>query len=204
MLSSILGRLPHCDELFLRFFDPWYRESDRKRRAFPATRPDMVQVPELIGMAEAQASPLPDAERGQVRQQLDVMLSAARGDWPDYLAVSGEVGLPWIEAFDRHWNRRRIKDIIRKSDAKDFGNDYVVLVCEFGAVLGHVMREKQPRLLWYVEWPYWESALVDPKNGFVIPVFHWAVKKMSGYGVDDGFAEKVGACLQLLEQGPAN
>ncbi len=176
----MFGRLPHCDDLFLRFLDPWYSEDDRKRRVFRATRPDMMQAPELVGMSEAQGSPLPDAERARTRQQLDAMLSAARGDWPEYLSVSGEVELPWIDAFDRYWDRTRIKDIIRSSDAKYFGNDYVIIVCEFGAVLGHVMRGLQPRLLWYWERPYWESSLVDPQSGFVIPVFHWAMKKMSG------------------------
>jgi len=129
------------------------------------------------------------------------MLSAAREDWPEYLSVSGEIGLSWVDAFDRYWNRKRIKDTIRGSDPKDFGNDYVVIVCEFGAVLGHVMRGLQPRLVWYLERPYWESALVDPNRGFVIPVFHWAVKKMSGYGVDDGFAAKIDARLRALEDG---
>jgi hypothetical protein len=197
----MFGRLPHCDDLFLRFFDPWYNEADRKRRKFRATRPDMMQVPELVGVSEATTAPLPDAECAKTRQQLDAMLSAARGDWPVYLSVSGEVEFPWIDVFDRYWDRKRIKGIIQSSDAKDFGNDYVITVCEFGAVLGHVMRGLQPRLLWNFERPYWESALVDPRTGFVIPVFHWAIKKMSGYGVDDGFAAKVQACLRALEDG---
>jgi len=59
----MFGRLPHCDDLFLRFFDPWHSENDRKRRGFPATRPDMMQVAELAGISEAQDSPLAEPER---------------------------------------------------------------------------------------------------------------------------------------------
>jgi len=38
----------------------------------------------------------------------------------------------------------------------------------------------------------------DPQS--LIPVFHWAVKKMSGYGWDDGFVQKIDACLKLLDK----
>lgn len=34
--------LEHCDDLFLRYFDRWYSDEDRKRRGFPATKPDMM------------------------------------------------------------------------------------------------------------------------------------------------------------------
>ena len=149
----MFGRLPHCDDLFLKFFDPWCSEADRRRRGFPATRPDMMQNESLVGFTEAQASPLPAGEQNQVRQQLDAILSAARRRWPDYLNVSSEVMLPWVDAFDRYWDRKRIQGMLRNSDPKDFSNDYVVTVCEFGSVLGHVMRGLQPRLVWYLERP---------------------------------------------------
>ena len=41
--------------------------------------------------------------------------------------------------------------------------------------------------------------MFDPKTGTVIAVFHWAIKKLSEYGVDDGYAAKTKACLQFLE-----
>lgn len=93
----------------------------------------------------------------------------------------------------------RPADPIARSHPEDFGGDYVVLCCEFGAVLGHVMRARQPRLFWYLDWPYWESMLLDPQTGTVIPVFHWAIKKMSDYGVDDGFVPKIERCLRILD-----
>jgi hypothetical protein len=53
--------------------------------------------------------------------------------------------------------------------------------------------------VWRLDWPYWDSCLFDPKTGTVIAVFHWAIKKLSEYGVDDGYAAKTKACLQFLE-----
>jgi hypothetical protein len=37
--------LPHCDDLFLRYFDRWYSNADRKRKRFRATRPDLFDLP---------------------------------------------------------------------------------------------------------------------------------------------------------------
>ncbi len=43
-------------------------------------------------------------------------------------------------------------------------------------------------------WPYGESRLPYVPCGAEVAVFHGAIKKMSEYGVDDGFADKVQAC----------
>ena len=126
------------------------------------------------------------------------MINAARGDWQEYLPVNGEIDIQWVKAFDTYYDRKRVSDVIARSDPKDFGCDYIVLCCEFGAVMGHVMRLLQPGLVWYLDWPYWDSMLLDPKSGNVIPVFHWAIKKMSGYGIEDGFADKIKKCLDIL------
>jgi hypothetical protein len=191
--------LPHCDELYIRFFDRWLTDDDRQRKGFKATRPDLMQHDGLIGITEADLSPLMEESRQQVVSQIESMLQAARGDWPPYLNVSGEVDLLWVDAFDRYYDANRIADAIAQSLEDKFTNDYVVLCCEFGAVLAHVMRKLQPRLIWCFDWPCFESSLVDPKSGNMIPVFHWAVKKMSGYGWDDGFAQKVEVCLQVID-----
>ena len=131
------------------------------------------------------------------------MLDACRGDWPEYLKVFGDLDEHWIEAFDEYYDRKRVSDVIKRSDPKDFSNDYLVLVCEFGAALAHVLLSKEPRLVWVHDWPYWESRLVDAKSGSVIPPFHWAVKKFSEYGLEDGFAQKIEACVHLLNENQA-
>jgi hypothetical protein len=192
--------LPHCDDLFLRFFDCWYDDAGRRRRGFKATFPDVLQHGSLVGLTQAEASCVAEEAQQQILDKISGMVSAARGDWARYLEVKGEIDLGWIDAFDRHYDRERVREVIERSDPSDFGNDYVVLCCEFGAALSHVLRTGQRRLVWRLDWPYWDSSLFDPKTGTAIPIFHWAVKKMSEYGVDDGFAAKTKACLQLLNE----
>jgi hypothetical protein len=195
-----MSALPHCDDLFLRFFDPWYDDTGRQRRGFKATFPDVLQHGSMIGLSQSEASCLTEEFQQQVLQQISGMVEAARGDWPTYLGVEGEITLEWIDAFDRFYDRRQIHDAIERSDPSNFSNDYLVLCCEFGAVLSQVLSRAQSRLIWRLDWPYWDSSLLDPKTGTALPVFHWAIKKMSEYGVDDGFVAKTKASLQFLDE----
>ena len=160
----------------------------------------MMQSKYFIGKSSVESSPLSKDKQTEVSQRIQTMLDATRTDWARYLYLTGEPDLRWIETFDQYHDRDQIQQLIGRSNPKDFSNDYVVTCCEFGAVLGYVMVSLQPRLRWHYEWPYWESALFDPQSGNLVPPFHWAVKKMSEYGVDDGFAAKVEACLQILDQ----
>jgi hypothetical protein len=194
-----MSELPHCDELFLKFFDRWYDDAGRKRRPFRATYPDVMQNPALIGFSQEQLNRYTPAIQERVLAQISAMLEAARGDMPTYLQVGDEIDLDWIDKFDRYANRSRVLDLIENADPENFGNAYVVNACEFGAVLSHVLRAAQPRLVWQLEWPYWDSCLFDPKTGTGITVFHWAIKKLSEYGVDDGYAAKTKACLHFLQ-----
>lgn len=202
MLSKFFGRskeLPGCDELFMKYFAPWYDEDSRQRKGFEATRPDMVEVASLIGEASETVGPLPEEYRANASRQIEGMLEAARGDFPNLLSVSGEPDLSWVDAFDRYFDRGKIQKLLDVSDPTDFSNEYVVTCCEFGALLASVMKTTTPRLEWYYEHPYWESSLFDPKTGAIIPPFHFAIKKMSEYGVDDGFAAKLGHLADILD-----
>jgi hypothetical protein len=129
------------------------------------------------------------------------MVEAARGDWPGYLPVAGEPSLAWIEAFDDYWTATRVHALLGRSDPTNFANDLLVTSCEFGAVLGHVLREAVPRLDWLPDWPYWESGLLDVASGYRINVFHWAIKRFSEYGLEDGYGAKVGKCIELVRDG---
>jgi hypothetical protein len=195
-----MPQLAHCDTLFQKFFDRWYSDDDRQRKGFPATRPDLIQVAEYVGLSASQITPLTRRARVEVAKQIRIMQDAAYQDWKTYLAVNKPMSLRWIDAFDKHYDQKRVRAVIKASDPSDFSNQYLILCCEFGASLGHVFCRLNRRLRWLLDWPYWESAVFDPKSGQVIPVFHWAIKKMSGYGVDDGYAAKVQACLQILDR----
>jgi hypothetical protein len=119
------------------------------------------------------------------------MVDAARGDWQAYLPLRDVVSLEGIDAFDAHWTRQQIAGLLRRSEADDFQNDYLVVCCELGAVLGEVMRTLRPDLEWLYDSPYWESSLWHAASGSRMHVFHWAIKKMSAYGADDGLRPKV-------------
>jgi hypothetical protein len=192
--------LPDADDVFRTFFAPWYAPKDLARRGFAATRPD-VQGWAPAGVATLDASP-PTIEGQQAAEaQVRRMLEAAAEDWTRSVHVSGSPSTAWIDAFDRYYDRRRVAALIASSNPNDFGNELVVLCCEFGAVLGHVLREEAPELEWLYDWPYWESALYDPRHGMRINVFHWAIKKFSDYGVDDGFCAKLLHCRDLMQRG---
>lgn len=81
----------------------------------------------------------------------------------------------------------QVSSVIVNSDATDFSNEFIVLCCEFGAVIGYAMQALAPQLEWLCDWPYWESGLLDTESGYRINVFHWAIKKSSSYGIDDGY-----------------
>jgi hypothetical protein len=203
MFSKLFGKsksLPDCDELFLKYFDPWYDNDSRNRKGFEATRPDMMQVPELIGLTSEQACPLQDSTRLDVARQVEVMLDSARADFSTFLPVSGDPDFSWVDAYDQHFDRKHIQELLDTSDPTEFSNDYVVTCCEFGALLGYVHKKATPRLQWYYEHPYWESALFDPETGLIVPPFHFAVKKMSEYGVEDGMVAKLNHLAAVLEE----
>ncbi len=128
------------------------------------------------------------------------MVDAARADWPTYLKVDDVVSVEAIAAFDSHWTRPRIAEVIRSSDNSDFANDYLVLCCELGAVLGEVMRLVLPSLEWLYSEPYWESSLWHAPSGGRIPPFHWAIKKMSSYGVNDGLRPKLLVGMETVQR----
>jgi hypothetical protein len=192
--------LPHCDTLFAKYLEPWYSAGDHRRKKFEATRPDILTAECYAGRPLSEMSVIGEEGEREAKARVETMLEACRGDWPRYLKVLGEIDERWIAAFDEYHDRKRVADIIKRSDPKDFSNDYLILVCEFGAALGYVLRSKEPHLDWVFDWPYWESSLVDRRSGSIIPPFHWAVKKFSEYGLEDRFTEKVDMCVHVLKE----
>lgn len=195
------AQLGDADEMFRRFFDRWYDDDARKLKGFDATRPDITEVPEYVGRSVAEVCPLVEAAASDAAARVETMRQAAEGDWPTYLPVRPPIDLGWVESFDAHYDQARVEQLLRASDPADFANDYVVTVCEFGAVLGSVIKQLLPRVVWLPSWPYWESSIFDAETGNVVPVFHWAIKKFSTYGIDDGFAAKLQVCVQMLQDG---
>ncbi|MEO8736503.1 MAG: hypothetical protein ABI380_08170 [Edaphobacter sp.] len=182
--------LPTCDPLFREYFAPWYSKEEQERRADRETRPDVEELG--ITLAEAaELSPVAAEVRLGIAQRLGAMVDAARKDWKGLLKVTGEPSIEWLSAFDAHFGKQEILDLIIASSPEEFGNDYLVLCCEAGAVVGSVLQEAEPRLKWIYDSPYWESALYDEQTGTRLNVFHWVIRRMSDSGLDDGLANRV-------------
>ncbi|MCZ7647314.1 MAG: hypothetical protein M5U26_18995 [Planctomycetota bacterium] len=189
--------LPHCDEIFKRYWDRWYDDEDRKAKTYTATRPDLVQLKDEPTTLSA-LSRLSPEYREKVLKQIERMFQAAQGDWPSYLQVAGPPTLEWIKSFDAYYDPQHIQALLNRSDPEQDGNDYMIVCIEFSVVLGTLLRHREASLAWVPEWPYWESYLWHPASSTQVHVFSWAVKKLSSYGWDDGFAEKIEVCVQML------
>jgi hypothetical protein len=192
-------RLPHCDELFLKFIAPRYSDQDRKRRACKSTRGDMEQILKPNLTAEM-ASPLYPEVQKEVMEQIRTMIEAACEDWSRLLGRKITPTIEAIEMIDEYYDREKIHALIDATDPDESSNDYLVSCIEFGVMVGEVLRSRSGDLVWAADWPYWESFVYDPKTGYRINVFHWAVKKFSEYGWDDGFAEKIDVCIEMLKK----
>jgi hypothetical protein len=194
-----MNKLPHYDELFTHFFARWYDDASRAMRPYKTTRPDMERI-DTPGVSAADASPL--LEKGQEIEKKKVaeMTSAALSDWPSIFKVSEPISLRWVQTFDREFNREAILQIIQRSDASKFSNDYMVFCCELGVVIGETLIHLKPDLQWMYDRPYWESAIWDAASGTRINVFHWAIKKMSEAGVEDKVSAKIRTCLQDIKR----
>jgi len=196
MLGLFKKKLPHCDTLFEKYFSPWYDQDDNPT----TTRPDMYVISDFDGQ------PL-DLDKIQFlradlleynKNQIQKMADAALDDY-QHIIKSNKLDLNVLDAVDKYYDRKRIAEIISKSDPTDFSNDYMIEVCEFGATLGYLFNQED-RYGWLYSHPYFHSIIVHQDTGFGITVFDWAVKKFSEYGVDDGFAAKFQMALESVKQ----
>lgn len=189
-------KLPHCDDLFVRYLAPWYRADERPNM----TRPDMYVISGFNGnpIDLDAIQYLPPQILTMNADQIAEMVQAATVDYQNIVAFE-KLDLNVIEAVDRHYDRKRIKALIDSSDPSDFGNDYLVSIGEFGASLGELFCQRGG-FGWLYSHPYFHSIIVHKETGYGITVFDWAVKKFSEYGVDDGFAAKFNMALDNIEE----
>ena len=109
-----------------------------------------------------------------------------------------KLNLDVIDAVDKSFGKKEVKELIKMSNPKEFDNKYLVLVCEFGMALGDLFVETG-KFKWLYSYPYFHSIVVNPETGNGITVFDWAVKKFSLYGIDDGFKAKFQMAIQMID-----
>src|SRR6476469_2866439 len=197
MLKLFKKKLPHCDTLFEKFLSPWYDEQDRPKM----TRPDMYQIAAYEGkpLNLDDIQYLDDEYLAYQKKHLnETMVHAASEDFR-HITNSNQLDLQGLDAVDKYYDRARIADLIRESVRTELSNPYLVTVCEFGVMLGHLFKQLDG-FDWLYSHPYFHSVIVHKDTGFGITVFDWAVKKFSEYGVDDGFAAKFQMALENIKQ----
>ncbi|MFT3827387.1 MAG: hypothetical protein QM731_25925 [Chitinophagaceae bacterium] len=198
MFNPFKKKLPDCDGLFKKYLSPWYPENERPEM----TRPDMYQI------AAFEGEPLdldniqylaPDTLEDIKKFINETMVEAALDDFQNIIPAD-KLDLSVLDAVDKYYDRKRIAELIKQSDPEDFSNCYLVTVCEFGVMLGHLFKQIEG-FDWLYSYPYFHSIIVHKETGFGITVFDWAVKKFSEYGVDDGFVAKFHAAIDGVNGG---
>lgn len=195
MFGLFKKKLPHCEELFVKYLSPWYDEDDRPKM----TRPDMYEIAAFGGqpldLDEIQY--LTPEYLEEVKTLInETMTNAALKDF-SFIHKSDNFDLELLDAVDKYYDRTKISELIRESDPNDFSNPYLVTVCEFGVLLGQLFRQIDG-YDWLYSHPYYHSIIVHKETGLGITVFDWAVKKFSEYGVDDGFVAKFHTAIDAV------
>jgi hypothetical protein len=196
MLGLFKKKIPHCDDLFVKYFSPWFTSEDRPKM----TRPDMYMISgfEGITLDLENLQYLPYELLAETKIQISTMTKTALQDYQNIIK-SDKLDFNVLDAVDKFYNRQKIAEIIKLSDPKYFSNLYLISVCEFGTTLGHLFK-KLDGFDWLYSFPYFHSIIVHKETGFGITVFDWAVKKFSEYGVDDGFVAKFHAAIEEINE----
>ena len=192
MFGLFRKKLPDGEILFQKFFTPWFEQDDSPT----SPRPDMFQIEAYEGqplnLDEIQF--LADDFIAELAVHMnETMMDAALSDF-QHIIKSDKLDLSVLDAVDKYYNRAKIRELIKESDPTDFSNVYLVTVCEFGIMLGHLFKQIEG-FDWLYSHPYFDSIIVHKDTGFGITVFDWAIKKFSEYGVDDGYVDKFNAAL---------
>jgi len=186
--------LPDAETLYHHFLAGWISPEDPRDRVL---RSDIEQIDLPEGQHIRVLSPLNGEGQQLMRDQLDRTTRAALADLPPLLGVDGPPTVDWLAAWEGHATRERIQGWLRGSDPQRPDNPWFVLCCETGALIAEVLRRGSPRLQWLPDTPYFESDLFDLNAKIRIPVFHWAVRTLSG-DERHPLADKVRATLDTL------
>ncbi len=192
-------RLPNSETLYATYFVPWMPPEDGELR-LPRSDLETIDLPP--GTHPRVLDTLAPDHRRQVEEQLARIAEAARQDFVSLLGVSGEPSAAWLDALEAWASPARLQKLWRGSDPANLGNSYLILCCETGAILAALLRQGRPGLRWLPEWPYWESSLFDLNTRTRIPVFHWALKTLSG-DERQPLRDKIRATLEFFREPPA-
>jgi len=106
-----------------------------------------------------------------------------------------------VISIDEFYNEDKINNLINgdQSNLEESVSDVFIRTVEIGSILGYRLFEMNTDLMWCPAYPYWESPIYDFRTGLGLNVYHWAVKKFTEYGIDDGLDEKCIASIEYLK-----
>lgn len=189
--------IPDAETLYHHFFACWFPPEDPST---PMLRSDVEQIELQKGQHPRILSPLTEEGRELMTGQLHRTRDAALQDLPGLFGVDGTPSLDWLDALETTFTPEKIQVILQGSNPEKPDNPYLVLCCESGALIATILQEAWKPLQWLPEFPYFESSLFDLNTRLRIPVFHWAIKAISG-DERKPLRDKVAATLEFLEKG---
>lgn len=169
--------LPDAQTLYHHFFNGWIPPEDPRQKHL---RSDLEQIELEPGQHIRVLSPLTEEGRVKMDEQLARTTQAALSDIPQLLSLEGAPQMEWLDKLEAFLTPEKLQELLRKSNPEKMDNPYFVLCCETGAFIGHLLRQQWPSLRWLGDFPYFESSLFDLNSKVMFPVFHWAIKMMSG------------------------
>ncbi|MBP7859869.1 hypothetical protein KA001_02855 [Patescibacteria group bacterium] len=181
-------KLPNCNVLFKKFLSPWYPL--HLRVVLP--RPDLFLLPHL------NVETLEVVVINQIKEKLNLIREAYNKDF-QLINVFEKLNLEVIDSVDTFFKEKEVLNLIKISDPKDINNEYLIAISKFGLALGDLFVETG-KFEWVYSEPYFESYVINYKTGYCIPVFDWAVKKFSSYGINDGFRFKFLKAIEFIEE----
>ena len=190
------NKLPHCDKLFVKFLSPWYPAADKPTK----TRPDMYIISGYEGKT-LDIENLQYLTKEGLNETKEIFKKVRDSYLEDFQSFRkfDQLNVDVIEAIDIAYGKRKVEELINMSNPKEFDNQYLVMVAEFGLALGDLFVNTG-RFKWLYSFPFFHSVVVNPETGQAITVFDWAVKKFSSYGVNDGYKWKFQKAMELIEQ----
>jgi hypothetical protein len=191
-------QLPSAKQLFENYFLIEYTPRDKDRLGLEYPRPDIIGSTDLIGKTANDVSAVTAESQTQIGEIVQGLLDHAEATWADAFGEPEAFSLAGLAAFDKANDAAAVSALIKRSDPLNANNDYVIRASLFGAVIGETIRHMCPRTQWVYDHPLWESCILDPQAGSIIPVFHWAVHRLSGSGLADETTGKVVAAVDMI------
>jgi hypothetical protein len=186
--------LPAAETLYAVFFAPWFDPADPRE---PRLRSDIEEIELPPGTHPRTLCELNPDERRQVESYLAGITQAALSDLPALLNLEGDPTPAWFDALEAKATPAQLQAWLQSSNPQSPQNNYLLLTCELGALIAVLLQRNHPGLRWIEDLPYFESCLFDLNRRVRIPVFHWAVKTLSG-DTETRIREKFEASLKYL------